>query len=616
MNWLYLAILSHFLFAVVFALDKVLIKKIISPLKYALIVGAFEGLVVVLIPFVDFVLPQNSIILLALLSGLCLGVGLYFYFKTLLNNEASWVAPFLFGALIPIATYIFSRIFLNEVLTLFQAFAFILLLAGGFVISFSRQYKLSSIFYLIVSAVFVSLGFVFLKIVFNNTNFISGYILSRLGGFLVATIIYFVVYGRGLKFKQIFEAKSRFEKGKKFIWEFIWNQLSGLVALKQFLAFVANIILLYAVSIGNLTLINGLGGIRYAFLIILAAFMARKWPNLMDEKLSFWMILRKSIAVLLIIIGVLILLIKPSQTTGAKIWGADFSSLYANQLGLDSRQALLEIIDDLKIRDFRLNAHWSEIEKNENNYDFSELDFQIDEIEASGGKIILAVGKRLPRWPECHEPEWVKNYETENKNSALLKYIEITIDRYKNRKAIWAWQVENEPFLWGFGECPRTDDEFFDKEISLVKGLDNTRPIIITDSGEFGFWHRAYKRADIFGTTMYRVVYSNLLGDYLKYPIGPDYFKTKAAIMENLFGKKEIINIELQAEPWLQKRPPDVPLEEQLKVFSLSQLQENIEYAKAVGFEKNYLWGIEWAYWMKEKQNHPEFWEEAKKLFD
>ena len=62
--------------------------------------------------------------------------------------------------------------------------------------------------------------------------------------------------------------------------------------------------------------------------------------------------------------------------------------------------------------------------------------------------------------------------------------------------------------------------------------------------------------------------------------------KTKAAITENLFGKKEIINIELQAEPWLQKRPPDVALEEQLKVFSLEQFKENIEYAKAVGFEK------------------------------
>ena len=199
MNWIYLAIFSHFLFAIVFALDKVLVKKIVSPLKYALIIGAFEGLAVFLIPFVNFVLPQNSIIFLAFLGSLCLSAGLYFYFKALLKNEASWVAPLLFGTLMPVATYIFSRIFLNEALTPFQLVAFILLLAGGFVISFSRQYKINSIFYLVISAIFISLGFIFLKIVFNNVNFISGYILSRLGGFLVAIIVYFVVYGRGLK---------------------------------------------------------------------------------------------------------------------------------------------------------------------------------------------------------------------------------------------------------------------------------------------------------------------------------------------------------------------------------------------------------------------------------
>lgn len=149
-----------------------------------------------------------------------------------------------------------------------------------------------------------------------------------------------------------------------------------------------------------------------------------------------------------------------------------------------------------------------------------------------------------------------------------------------------------------------------------MRKLDYLRPIILTDSGEFGLWFRTYKRADIFGTTMYRVVQSRFLpiGNF-KYPLGPDFFKIKDAIMENLFGKKEIINIELQAEPWLKKRPPDISIEEQLKAFSLDQFKENIEYARQVGFEKNYLWGAEWWYWMKQKQGHREFWEEAKKLF-
>lgn len=605
MNWLYLVILSNFLFAIVFALDKVLVKKIFSPLKYALIVGGLEGLAVVLIPFVDFNLPDNLIIAAAFLSGTCFVFGIYFFFKILLKYEVSWVVPLLYGVFVPIITFIFSRIFLNEILTSFQLFAFMLLILGGLIISFSRQYKFSAIFYLIVAAIFISLDFVFLKIVFNHTNFFTGYILSRFGGFLAVLIILSIFYS--IKRKSIFENPTSLLSG-----------VGAILIFKQFLAFVANLLLIYAISLGALSLINGLGGIRYVFLLVFAVVFAKKWPQLMNEPVSFLPILRKSIAILLIVFSVLILLIQPAETPGTKIWGADFSDLYSKQLGLNSREVLISVINDLKVKDFRLDAHWSEIEKIRGNYNFFELDFQIKEIEKAGGKIILAIGKRLPRWPECHIPEWAREIKNDKIiNESLLKYMETTVNRYKDHRAIWAWQIENEPFLRGFGECPRIDGEFLNKEIVLVKKLDSSRPIILTDSGEFGGWFGAYKRADIFGTTMYRVVQSRFLpiGNF-KYPLEPDYFKIKAAIMENLFGKKRIINIELQAEPWLIKRPPDVSLEEQLKVFDINQFKENIEYAKSVGFEKNYLWGIEWIYWMKIKQNHPEFWEEAKKLYN
>ncbi|KKQ21854.1 hypothetical protein A2999_02465 [Candidatus Wolfebacteria bacterium RIFCSPLOWO2_01_FULL_38_11] len=608
MNWLYLALLSNFIFAIVFGLDKILVKRAFSPLAYALVVGGLEGMAVILIPFVDFILPQKLIIAAAILSGLFFISGLYFYFKALVKYEASWVAPLLFGVFVPIITFIFEKIFLGENFLFTHIIALFLFVIGGIILSFSRGHKFSVVLLLFFAAVFISLDFILLKIVFINTNFWSGYILSRLGGFFAAGIILllFLRKNPSHKFDVIPIKKFNFE-------------ITGvLLALKEVLAFVGNLILLFTLSLASPTLINGLGGVRYAFLFVFAVILAGKWPRLMDEKMSFWLVIRKIIAIIFIIFGVLILLIQPAKTPGAKIWGVDFSSLYTRQLGLDSREVLPAILNDLKVKDFRLNAHWSEIEKAEGHYDFSELDFQVNEIEKAGGKIILSVGKRLPRWPECHEPEWIKKEKEEMKNEKLLKYIEKVVNRYKNNESIWAWQVENEPFLWGFGECPRTDDEFLEKEILLVKSLDpppGRRQIIITDSGELGLWHRAYRRADIFGTTMYRVVYLELFDRYVKYPISPEYFKIKAVIMENLFGKKQIINSELQAEPWLRKRPPDVPLEEQLKVFDINQFKENMEYARSVGFEKNYLWGVEWIYWMKEKQNHPEFWEEARKLF-
>ena len=53
---------------------------------------------------------------------------------------------------------------------------------------------------------------------------------------------------------------------------------------------------------------------------------------------------------------------------------------------------------------------------------------------------------------------------------------------------------------------------------------------------------------------------------------------------------------------------------EQAKFFPLKDFQDIISYAKKTGFDTQYLWGIEWWYWMAE-HGHPEYLEYAKTLF-
>jgi len=83
-----------------------------------------------------------------------------------------------------------------------------------------------------------------------------------------------------------------------------------------------------------------------------------------------------------------------------------------------------------------------------------------------------------------------------------------------------------------------------------------------------------------------------------------------------LFPKKPIIVSELQAEPWGNKSIQDLTLEEQFITLSLDHFRANIEYAEEVGFPEVYLWGAEWWHWMKEKHDHPGFWEEAKSIIN
>jgi len=76
-----------------------------------------------------------------------------------------------------------------------------------------------------------------------------------------------------------------------------------------------------------------------------------------------------------------------------------------------------------------------------------------------------------------------------------------------------------------------------------------------------------------------------------------------------------VICVELQAEPWGPKLLYDTSLEEQKKTMTPAKFSENLGFAKKTGLDTFYLWGGEWWYWMKEKQEDNSFWNQAKELF-
>ena len=295
-------------------------------------------------------------------------------------------------------------------------------------------------------------------------------------------------------------------------------------------------------------------------------------------------------------------------------WGVNFSQKQAENLGLDWKETYLALLDDLKVKNIKLITHWDLIEPNKDDYRFEDLDWQIKKAEDYNAKILLVIGMKTGRWPECHEPEWAKGLSKEEQQKEILEIVERIVLRYKDSPAIEYWQVENEPFF-PFGECPWVDEKFLKKEIDLVKSLDEkNRPIVISDSGEGSFWIRAARFDDIVGTTMYKKVWFHQLGIYIHYPFPPIFYWRKAQLIKKLFGKK-VICIEFQAEPWGPKLLYDSPLEEQEKTMNLEQFRKNVEFAKKTGLDTFYLWGGEWWYWMKVKQNNSRIWEEARNLF-
>jgi len=306
---------------------------------------------------------------------------------------------------------------------------------------------------------------------------------------------------------------------------------------------------------------------------------------------------------------------KAPKQKNATEWGVNFSQMQADALGLDWKETYSSVLDDLGVKNIKLLTQWDKIEQQKDDYFFDDIDWQIEQARFKSAKIIYVVGMKSGRWPECHIPDWAKNLSKEEQQTEILKYIETVILRYKDNDAIVMWQVENEP-LFKFGQCPWYDKNFLKKEVELVKKLDPKRQIIVSDSGEQSTWFGASEIGDMVGVTMYRKVWAGTekFGFYASFPLPPVHYWRKAQIIKKIFNK-EVMCVELQAEPWASELFYDVPIEEQEKTMNLEQFKKNIKYAEDTGLKGFYFWGVEWWYWMKETQNRPEIWNEAKKLF-
>lgn len=330
------------------------------------------------------------------------------------------------------------------------------------------------------------------------------------------------------------------------------------------------------------------------------------------------------IIIFLAILGVAVVLLtwflagNPPQAKNI-LWGVDFSQMQAEALKLDWKKTYTDILDDLKVKNIKLHTQWDFVEGKKGEYYFGDIDWQIAEAEKRDAKIIYVVGLKTGRWPECHQPKWASSQSKEQVKEELLKYIKETILRYKDSKAIIAWQAENEP-LFMFGQCPNW---YYDKgkmlkeEIALIKSIDQSRQVYVSDSGEQSTWFKAAKFGDVVGTTMYRKVWAHAfdgVGFYFDSYLTPMFYYRKAQLVKWIFGKN-VVCVELQAEPWAERLFYDVPLTEQEKSMDLTQFKENISFAKKTGLDSFYLWGAEWWYWLRETQNRPELWQEAKNLF-
>lgn len=293
-------------------------------------------------------------------------------------------------------------------------------------------------------------------------------------------------------------------------------------------------------------------------------------------------------------------------------FGVTFSTTYAESLGLDWKEAYIAALDDLGVKRFRIPIYWNQIEQERDQIVLDDVIWMATEAEKRNATIIFVVGRRVPRWPECHQPDWTKDLAENQIRSHEIKMIARVVGVLKDYPAVERWQVQNEPYFKYFGECPVPDPNFIAETIKVVRKVDPSRSIVVTDSGELSTWLQAASVTDVLGISLYRVTWNPILG-YLRYPLPPSFYSVRAKVFTSLVD--EVIVTELQSEPWVKGTMVDTPLEEQYESMNPDEFRGNIDYVRQTGFSEVYLWGVEWWYWLKVQHNDAAMWETARPLF-
>jgi len=273
--WFFIVIIAHFIYAAVFLADRFVLKKAIkSEYVYTVFISLFSLLALVFAPFGLTLLSAEQFGIALLVGGSFALASLYF-FKSLKNQQATHVAPFI-GGLVPMFTLLFSYLFFSESLSNDKLIGIAFLILGSFIIGAntrdSKTKKLSgkTIEHMIVSALLFGLSFASTRLLFIEVGFINGIVWSRLGMVVVALLFLCSAQVR----KDV--RKETKKKRPKHEWVLLTNKLFGAVAYTG---------LIYAISLTSATVVNALQGVQYVFLIILALILNRKYPKAIDEKL-------------------------------------------------------------------------------------------------------------------------------------------------------------------------------------------------------------------------------------------------------------------------------------------------------------------------------------------
>ncbi|MDP2741687.1 MAG: EamA family transporter [bacterium] len=298
-SWLLIIILAYFFFALAFFGDKLVLSGPPEAKLYTFYVGFLNILIIFLIPFTKFSVPNSTGMIWIILEAVVYVAGLYTMFIALEKFEVSRVMTVV-GAIQPILILILAWFFWGaQIITGMNFLAFAFLFLGSVIISMQKKLQINKAYLMLIffSSFMFSLDYVFSKLVFLNQPFLQGLIWMRMFSFL---FVLFFLFDKKLR-SQIFTKKANLDK-----------KTGAIFLLTQSVGGTANILQSFSISlapVAYLATINSLRGVQYVFLFIITLFFSYFFPKIMKEDISKKALIQKAISIFFIVIGLAILVI-------------------------------------------------------------------------------------------------------------------------------------------------------------------------------------------------------------------------------------------------------------------------------------------------------------------
>ncbi|HEX8968478.1 MAG TPA: beta-galactosidase [Chloroflexota bacterium] len=314
--------------------------------------------------------------------------------------------------------------------------------------------------------------------------------------------------------------------------------------------------------------------------------------------------------------------------------GISFRPPQVDAQGLDPRRSLATLLD-YPFQLIRLGAYWNRIEPVAGRLSFDDLDWQVDAAERAGKQIILAVGAlKTFGYPEFFVPphrlarplregRLIQPAQHAALFDAATTFVGAIVERYRDRPAIAAWQVEHEAVdPLGMEHSWRLGTAFVEAEVQAVRRADPRRPILLNGFlpmslavGMQQWWRTrdqgdslavAIRVADMVGLDVYACHGLVSLGGLTLYLDGgrrpwQRWARNRLFARAQAAGRKLLIT-EGQAEPWETVTTPPDP--RQAVMFSCPPERLIDNYNQCLGWSRRrslalyaYLfWGAE--YWL------------------